>query len=129
VATTPRLALSAVAVLVPLVPSAIYRPVATVLLSGWLHNQLPAAPASTNALPLVLLLGRGPAIAAAQRLRQGQAVAAYVSGDERVTSERLLQLGVAPSLAAVDSCACTTWENANRTSACCASTTPAPPSC
>jgi hypothetical protein len=44
----------------------------------------------------------------AQRLRQGQAVAAYVSGDERATAERLLQIRVVPALVAGDSCASTT---------------------
>ena len=68
---------------------------ATALLSGWLHSKLPAA----------------------QRLRQGQAVAAYVSGDARSTAERLVQLGIAPSRISGDSCARTTWENATLTAA------------
>ena len=46
-----------------------------------------------------------------------QAVAAYVSGDVRATAERLLALGVSPSLVAGDSCARTTWENATHTAA------------
>ena len=68
---------------------------ATALLSGWLQSKLPAA----------------------QRLRQGQAVAAYVSGDARSTAERLVQLGIGPSRISGDSCARTTWENATLTAA------------
>ncbi len=41
----------------------------------------------------------------------------YVSGDQRATAERLLQLGVAPARIAGDSCARITWENATLTSA------------
>jgi uncharacterized SAM-binding protein YcdF (DUF218 family) len=80
----------------------------------------PSAPAD-GAQPVAVLVGRGSAIAAATteaaagRLRHGQAVAAYGSGDERATAERLLALGVAPSLVAGDSCARTTWENATHT--------------
>ncbi|MEA5423737.1 hypothetical protein [Synechococcus sp. CCY9202] len=37
-----------------------------------------------------------------------------MSGDARSTAERLVQLGVAPSRIAGDSCARTTWENATR---------------
>ena len=40
-----------------------------------------------------------------------------MSGDARSTAERLVQLGVAPSRIAGDSCARTTWENATRTAA------------
>jgi len=96
----------------------------TALLSGWLQSRA-----------VVVLLGRGDAIAAAgtetaaQRLRQGQAVAAYMSGDARPTAERLVQLGIAPSRIAGDSCARTTWENATLTAPGWASTTPAPPCC
>jgi uncharacterized SAM-binding protein YcdF (DUF218 family) len=70
-----------------------------------------------------VLVGRGPAIAAATtelaaaRLRQGLAVAAYVSGDERATAERLLALGVQPARVAGDSCARTTWQNATLSAA------------
>jgi uncharacterized SAM-binding protein YcdF (DUF218 family) len=70
-----------------------------------------------------VLVGRGTAIAAATtelaaaRLLQGQVAAAYVSGDERATAERLLALGVQPALVAGDSCARTTWENATLTAA------------
>ena len=113
---------AALAVLLPLALSAIYSPLATALLSGWLQSQLPAAP-SFGPAAVAVLLGRGDAIAAAsteaaaQRLRQGQAVAAYVSGDARSTAERLVQRGVAPSRIAGDSCARTTWENATLTAA------------
>ncbi len=70
-------------------------PLATALLSGWLQSKLPAA----------------------QRLRQGQAVVAYVFGDARSTAERLVQLGIAPTRIAGDSCSCTTCENATFTAA------------
>jgi uncharacterized SAM-binding protein YcdF (DUF218 family) len=70
---------------------------------------------------VVVLVGRGPAIAAAtteaaaDRLRRGQALAAYVSGDERATADRLVALGINPARVAGDSCARTTWENATVT--------------
>ena len=118
----PRLATAALALLLPLTLSAIYSPPATALLTGWLQSQLPVAPSSAPAA-VVVLLGRGDAIAAATtkaaatRLRQGKAVAVYVSGDARSTAERLVQLGVAPSRIAGDSCARTTWEHATRTAA------------
>ena len=54
---------------------------------------------------------------AAARLLQGQVSAVVVSGDDRSTAERLLRLGVDPSLISGDSCARTTWENATRTAA------------
>jgi uncharacterized SAM-binding protein YcdF (DUF218 family) len=119
----PRLALPAVALLAPLALSAIYSPLATTLLSGWLMAQLPPSPPANGSGPVAVLVGRGSAIAtatteaAAAQLNQGQAVAAYVSGDERSTAERLLALGVAPALVAGDSCARTTWENATLTAA------------
>ena len=118
---TPALLLPLTAAL-GLALSAVYSDLATALLSGWLQSQLPAAPSFAPAA-VVVLLGRGDAIAAAgtetaaQRLRQGQAVAAYVSGDARPTTERLVQLGIAPSRIAGDSCARTTWENATLTAA------------
>lgn len=118
---TPALLLPLTAAL-GLALSALYSPLATALLSGWLQSQLPASPSSAPAAAAVLL-GRGDAIAAAsteaaaQRLRQGQAVAAYVSGDARSTAERLVQLGIAPSRISGDSCARTTWENATLTAA------------
>jgi uncharacterized SAM-binding protein YcdF (DUF218 family) len=118
-----RPAALALVLLLPLLLSSLYSPASTALLTTWLHTQLPppAQPASTP--PVVVLVGRGPAIAAATtsaaaaRLREGEASAVYVSGDQRATAERLLQLGVAPSRVAGDSCARTTWENATRTSA------------
>ncbi|QPN59149.1 YdcF family protein [Synechococcus sp. CBW1002] len=124
----PRPVLPAAALLTPLVLSALYSPAATALLSGWLMAQLPAPVSSPpggdpGALPVVVLVGRGPAIAAAtteaaaDRLRRGQALAAYVSGDERATADRLVALGVAPARVAGDACARTTWENATLTAA------------
>jgi uncharacterized SAM-binding protein YcdF (DUF218 family) len=112
-----------VALLAPIGLSVIYSPLATTLLSGWLLAQVPPFAQAAEALPVAVLVGRGSAIAAAttnaaaDRLRQGQAVAAYVSGDVRATAERLLALGVSPSLVAGDSCARTTWENATLTAA------------
>jgi uncharacterized SAM-binding protein YcdF (DUF218 family) len=128
----PRSAALALALLLPLLLSSLYSPAATALLTAWLHAQLhtqlpsPAPAASTQPAstpPVVVLVGRGPAIAAATtsaaaaRLREGEASAVYVSGNQRATAERLLQRGVAPSRVAGDSCARTTWENATRTSA------------
>jgi uncharacterized SAM-binding protein YcdF (DUF218 family) len=121
-----RAGTAALALLLPLALSAIYSPPATALLSGWLHNQLPAAPSSAPAA-VVVLLGRGPAItaaitaattsSAAVQLRRDPSLSACVSGDARSTAERLVQLGVAPSGIPGDSCARTTWENATRTAA------------
>lgn len=122
----PRLAFPAVALLAPLALSALYTPLATALLSGWLTAQLPPSARAADARParpVAVLVGRGPAIAAATtelaaaRLLQGQVAAAYVSGDERATAEQLLALGVQPALVAGDSCARTTWENATLTAA------------
>ncbi len=124
-----------VALLMPLLISSIYSPAATDVLTDWLMAQLPGSPsgpvshsvvspggdALVSVRPVAVLVGRGPAIAAATTdaaafsLRHGQASAVYVSGDERATAERLLALGVAPSLVAGDSCARTTWENASLT--------------
>jgi uncharacterized SAM-binding protein YcdF (DUF218 family) len=119
----PRPAALALTLLLPLLLSSLYSPAATALLTTWLHTQLPlpAQPESTS--PVVVLVGRGPAIAAATtsaaaaRLREGEASAVTLSGDQRATAERLLQLGVAPSRVAGVSCARTTWENATLTSA------------
>ena len=89
----PRRALLALALLAPLAFAAIYTPLATALLTRWLHTQLPSSPAPTTVLPVVVIVGRDPPIAtattqaAATRLRQGQAVAVYVSGDARSTAE------------------------------------------
>jgi uncharacterized SAM-binding protein YcdF (DUF218 family) len=110
-----------VALLAPLALSVLYSPLATTLLSGWLLAQVPPSAPADGARPVAVLVGRGSDIAAAttkaaaDRLRQGQAVAAYVSGDQRATAERLLALGVPPTLVAGDSCARTTWENATLT--------------
>lgn len=57
-------------------------------------------------------------ISAHARLREGEGSAVYVSGDQRATTELLVQLGVAPERVAGDSCARTTWENAALTSSC-----------
>jgi uncharacterized SAM-binding protein YcdF (DUF218 family) len=119
----PRLALPALALLAPLALSVLYSPLATTLLSGWLMAQMPPSGSVHGARPVAVLVGRGSAIAAAttklaaERVHQGQAVAAYVSGDERSTAERLYALGVKPALVAGDSCARTTWENATHTAA------------
>jgi uncharacterized SAM-binding protein YcdF (DUF218 family) len=102
----PRPALPAAALLTPLALSALYSPAATALLSGWLTAQLPApvfppTGGDPAAQPVVMLVGRGPAIAAAtteaaaDRFRRGQALAAYVSGDERATADRLVALTAA----------------------------------
>ena len=94
-----RAGTTALALLLPLALSAIYSPPATALLSGWLQSQLPAAPSSAPAA-VVVLLGRGPAIAAATtssaavQLRRDPSLPTYVSGDARSTAERLVQLGV-----------------------------------
>lgn len=119
----PRLAGLALAVFAPLALSVLYSTAATAWLSAWLLAQLPPAPAvaANPTAPVAVLVGRGAAVAAvstrlaAARLLQGQARAVYVSGDDRSTAERLLRLGVDPSLISGDSCARTTWENATRT--------------
>jgi uncharacterized SAM-binding protein YcdF (DUF218 family) len=108
--------------LLPLALSAIYTRPATVLLRGGPQSQLPAAPSSAPAA-VVVLLGRGDPItaatttSAADQLRRDPSLPASVSGDARSTAERLVQLGVATSRIAGDSCARTTWENATRTAA------------
>ena len=109
--------------LAPLILTIFYSSAATALLSGWLLAQLPPAPPAPTARPVAVLVGRGQEVAAAstkvaaERLRQGQAAAIYVSGDGRSTAEQLLTLGVDPALVAGDSCARTTWENAIITAA------------
>jgi len=113
----------ALVLLAPLAVSSIYSPPATTLLSAWLQRQLPAPLTNSPGLPVVVLVGRGPDVAAASTaaaapwLLQGQALAAYVSGDQRSTAELLQRLGVAPARIAGDSCARTTWENATLTAA------------
>jgi len=113
----------ALALLGTLALSAIYSPAATEALTGWLLRQVPPPTTATGATPrpVLVLPGRGPAIAAATTagaaplLRTGQASAAYISGDSPATAQLLLQQGVPPSRIAGDSCARTTWENATRT--------------
>ena len=73
----PRRALLALALLVPLAFAAIYTPLATALLTSWLHTQLPSSPAPIAAATTQ---------AAAGRLPQGKALAVYVSGDARSTA-------------------------------------------
>lgn len=119
----PRSVGLALVMLTPLSLSTIYSPVATALLSGWLQAQVPPVSLGPAGLPVAVLVGRGREVAtattevAAEGLRQGQALFAYVSGDVRATAERLLALGVNPARVAGDSCARTTWENATRTAA------------
>lgn len=120
----PRWGVIFVAVLVPMVTSLIYSPAATALLTVWLEHQQPApSPQPLTGEAVVVLVGRGPAIAkattkaAAERLRSGKASVVYVSGDQRATAERIQKLGIAPDRIAGDSCARTTWENATLTAA------------
>ena len=119
----PRPAWPAVALFTLALLSVLYTPWATALLSGWLTAQLPAPAPLPSAAPVAVLVGRGPEIAAAtttaaaDQLRQGRAVGAYVSGDQRATAEQLVALGVDPARIAGDSCARTTWENATLTAA------------
>lgn len=118
----PRLWSVALSLIFPLVVSLIYSPFATTLLSGWLQQQLPTSIARSPETPVVVLVGRGHAIAAATTstaatyLREGRAQTIYVSGDSITTAERLLQLGISPQRISGDSCARTTWENASLTS-------------
>jgi len=89
----------------PLLLSALYSPAATTLLSGWLSAQLPAPVSpppggAPSARPVAVLVGRGPAIAAATT---------------DLAADRLVALGVNPARIAGDSCARTTWENATDT--------------
>jgi uncharacterized SAM-binding protein YcdF (DUF218 family) len=53
--------------------------------------------------------------AAAHHLSRQPESVVYVSGDQPITAERLLTLGVPPARIAGDSCARTTWENATHT--------------
>lgn len=102
--------------------SMIYTPSATAVLTAWLQHQQPESTLSGNTHePVVVLVGRGPGLgavttqAAAEHLSSGMASVVYVSGDQRITAERLQRLGVAPERIAGDSCARTTWENATLT--------------
>lgn len=115
----PRRILISVAVLLPVAASLIYSPAVTALLTIWLeHQQPPPLPLPLTDEAVVVLVGRGPAIAkattqaAAELLRSGKASVVYVSGDERATAERIEKLGIASDRIAGDSCARTTWENA-----------------
>lgn len=103
-----------------LLVSVLYSPLATSVLSTLLSKQLPQQ--ALQSAPQAVLLGRGTVIASAttamavKLMRQGAITAIYVSGDDRHTAERLVELGVPPALVAGDSCARTTWENALLTS-------------
>ena len=87
-----RAGTAALALLLPLALSAIYSPAATALLSSWLESQLPLASLPGPGAPVVVLLGRGDAIAAATstaaaaQLRRDPSLSAYVSGDARSTA-------------------------------------------
>lgn len=118
----PRAGQIGVGVLAPALVSLLYTPMTTALLTAWLEHQQPEAkPLPNMGEAVVVLVGRGPGIAeattkaAAQRLRSGEALAVYVSGDRRATAERIERLGIAPNRIAGDSCARTTWENATLT--------------
>jgi len=119
----PLLQRLALMLLLPLVVSLIYSPIATQALSTWLQAQLPVTASLSPRPSVVVLVGRGPAIAAAttavaaSELSRHPGAVAYVSGDKRSTAERLQQRGVAPARIAGDSCARTTWENASLTAA------------
>ena len=105
--------------------NAIYSPLATEWLSGWLAFQMPApVERIENApLPVAVLVGRGPKIAkatskeAARLLKQHKVQAVYVSGDHRSTAQRVVDAGGPAERVAGDSCARTTWENATQTNA------------
>ena len=110
--------------LIPLLISSIYSPAATSLLTYFLENQVPETAAlDTNILPVIVLVGRGPIVAAATTeaaallFNQHKAQAVYISGDIPQTREFLLQLGVPSRFITLDSSANTTWENATFTSA------------
>ena len=106
-----------------LLVNAIYSPLATEWLSGWLASQLPApVERLENApVPVVVLIGRGSKIAkatskeAARLLKQHKVQAVYVSGDVRSTAQRVVDAGGPAERVAGDSCARTTWENATLT--------------
>jgi uncharacterized SAM-binding protein YcdF (DUF218 family) len=106
-----------------LLVNAIYSPLATEWLSGWLSSQLPAPVERIESapLPVAVLVGRGPNIAkatsreAARLLKQHKVQAVYVSGDAPSTAQRVVDAGAPAGRVAGDSCARTTWENATRT--------------
>ena len=114
----------ALSTLATLLSSSIYSPAATSLFTYFLEKQLPESiDLSTNISPVIVLVGRGPIVAAATTetaallLNQHQAEAIYISGDLPQTRDMLLQLGVPSGLVTLDSSATTTWENASSTSA------------
>jgi uncharacterized SAM-binding protein YcdF (DUF218 family) len=106
-----------------LLVNAIYSPLATEWLSGWLAFQMPAPVERIEKapLPVAVLVGRGPKIGratsleAARLLKQHTVQAVYVSGDVRSTAQRVVDAGGPAERVAGDSCARTTWENATRT--------------
>lgn len=123
---TPTLPAAFTALVVALAASMLYTPLATSLLTGWLLHQVPSAPPNASAISssrqaVVVLVGRGADIAtattraAAMHWHQGDALAAYVSGDAPSTAQQLRDLGVPADRLAGDSCARTTWENATLT--------------
>ena len=87
-----------------------------------LQQQMPPPAPLRPGSPVVILVGRGHTIAeattraAASQFHRHGARAVYVSGDERATAFRLLQLGLPTGSVSGDSCARTTWENASLTS-------------
>lgn len=103
--------------------NAIYSPLATEWLSGWLSSQLPAPIERLEGVPLpvAVLVGRGPKIGRATSLeaarlwKQHKVQAVYVSGDHRSTAQRVVDAGAPAGRVAGDSCARTTWENGTRT--------------
>jgi uncharacterized SAM-binding protein YcdF (DUF218 family) len=110
--------------LIPLLISSIYSPAATSLFTYFLENQVPeTTPFETNISPVIVLVGRGPIVAAAtteaaaQLIKQHKARAVYISGDVPQTRELLMQQGVPSGFITLDSSATTTWENASFTSA------------
>jgi uncharacterized SAM-binding protein YcdF (DUF218 family) len=108
-----------------LLVNAVYSPLATKWLSGWLSSQLPEPVERLEdaPLPVAVLIERGPKIAkatskdAARILKQHKAQAVYVSGDRRSTAQRVVDAGAPAGRVAGDSCARTTWENATLTNA------------
>ncbi|MFN9546989.1 MAG: YdcF family protein [Cyanobacteriota bacterium] len=108
-------------ILLPLVASLLFSSMATEGLSRWLQEQMPPSAPTPAISPVAVLVGRGPAIALASTsavvlpLRNGQARAVYISGDDSATAEQLLRKGIPSQRIAGDSCARTTWDNATLT--------------
>jgi hypothetical protein len=94
-----------------LLVNAIYSPLATEWLSGWLSSQLPAPVERLEdaPLPVAVLVGRGPKIAkatsleAARLLKQHKVQAVYVSGDAPPTAQRVVDTGPPAGRVAGDS--------------------------